>query len=145
TVLRPHWHSSHAQANLSGAMDETESLKREILHAENVLLDEVTVRTMQALAQSQERFKSHFKYLPFPAYIWKWNGADLVLVECNAAGEAITRGAIQKYIGVPAKVMYADYNRSVAEDLHRCFAERVTIRREMTYEFRSLGFAKEMV
>ena len=131
-----------AESDLQNLLRELETLR-----AENARLKELaekTARAEEALLHSEERFKSQFKYLPTPTYIWKWNGSDLVLLEFNAAADAFTQGGVRKFVGTPAKIMYADRPEIVAE-LHRCLAERTTIKREMSYQLHSSLGVKELV
>jgi PAS domain S-box-containing protein len=130
-------------------MTDTEELLRELvaLRAENARLKELagkTARAEEALAHSEERFKSQFQHLPIPTYIFKWNGSDLALLEFNAAGDAITQGSVRNFVGTPARKMHAG-RPQIIEDLHRCFTERTTIKRQMTYQLQMTGQVKELV
>jgi hypothetical protein len=115
---------------------DLESLLREVesLRIENARLKELAAKTSQAeeaLLHSEERFKSQFKCLPIPTYVWKWNGSDLVLIEFNDAAHSFTEGNVARVVGSLARKMYAD-RPQIRDDIHRCFAERITIKRELT-------------
>ncbi|MBI1723139.1 MAG: PAS domain-containing protein, partial [Gemmatimonadetes bacterium] len=105
-----------------------------------ICISEITARkqTEATLRESQERLRALFKGLPLPTYAWKKAGEDFVLVDYNDAGEVITHGKIASYLGIAASALYPDQPEIVA-DLARCFAERTSISREMTYRFRSTG------
>jgi signal transduction histidine kinase/ActR/RegA family two-component response regulator len=90
------------------------------------------------------RFRTLFQHFPTPTYAWTWTGSDLVLSAYNAAAETFTRGTIQRLIGKTARELYAD-QPNVYDDMLRCFQEKTTVRREISYTLRSLEIAKELI
>lgn len=128
---------------------DIQTLLRELeaLRAENARLKEraeKTGRAEEALQLSEERFKSQFKYLPIPTYIWKFNGEDLVLIEFNDAAFAFTDGNVVRVVGSTLRKMYAD-RPQIKNDIERCFAERVTIKREIPSYLLSSGKIKDLI
>ena len=101
-------------------------------------------RLNDELGESEQRFKALFQGIPVPVYTWQPSGDDFVLVDYNAAADAITGGVLSDFLGTTAAAMYPDRPDIVA-DLSRCFAERVSIRREMEYQFKTTGEPKTLV
>jgi two-component system cell cycle sensor histidine kinase/response regulator CckA len=128
---------------------DAQTLLRELetLRAENARLKERAEKTglaEEALQLSEERFKSQFKYLPIPTYIWKFNGVDLVLIEFNDAAFAFTEGNVVRVVGSTLRKLYAD-RPQIRDDIERCFGERVTIKREIPSYQLSSGKIKDLV
>jgi PAS domain S-box-containing protein len=113
---------------------EFQMLYRDI--TERKLAELASKRAEEALRVSEDRFRSEFKGNPIPAYIWQKAGDDFVLVDFNAAAEAMTHGNMKHCRGVEASVVYSD-RPDIIVDLARCCTERCTISREMLYTFQS--------
>ncbi|MFW6129442.1 MAG: response regulator [Candidatus Aminicenantaceae bacterium] len=96
-------------------------------------------RIEKKLAESEERFRSQYKGNPVPIYTWRRVKDDFILLDYNYASELITRGKIKAYKGKKLSKIYAD-NPEIINDIHRCFSEKTTIRRE---GYVQLKFIKE--
>ena len=94
----------------------------------------VVLRDVSALRLSEERLRAQFHNLPIPTYSWQHVDGGFVLVDYNAAAEAITGGAIAELLGQQAAAVYAD-RLDIQNDLARCVRERQPFQREMTYQF----------
>lgn len=99
---------------------------------------------IDALQESEERFRRQFQAIPLPTYIWEYEKGEFYLREHNRAAHAITRGLIEKYIGMTATEMYAD-RPEVARDMKQCLRRKKTIRKEMAYLFQSTGLERMLV
>jgi PAS domain S-box-containing protein len=93
-------------------------------------------RSIEALRESEERFRTQFDNLPLPTYIWRSTDDDFILTGYNNAAETVTGGLIEKFLGSRAMVFYAD-NPDIVADLKHCFSEKKPIRRELDYIFAS--------
>ncbi len=94
-------------------------------------------RADEALRQSEERLRAHFKAIPVPTFSWQRVGEDFVLIDYNDAAELITEGHVAALVGnKTARELYGDMPE-ILEDLERCFRDRKPVEREMLYRFRS--------
>jgi PAS domain S-box-containing protein len=89
-----------------------------------------------ALRESEQRSRALFQNMPLPSYYWRRSGENFVLVDCNAAADAVTNGNARKTLGTTLTALYPD-RPDIVEDISRCFTEKVTIKREMAYTFTS--------
>ena len=96
----------------------------------------------QALRESEEKLKAQYRGIPVPTYTWQKVGEDFVLMDHNAAAEAITLGHIAEYVGKTAREMYGDMMPEVLDEFTSCFIKKTTLRREMLYPMRSTGETK---
>jgi hypothetical protein len=55
----------------------------------------------ESVRQSGARFHAQFLGFPIPTYIWQVSGDDLVVVDYNNAGDAITQQGVRATIGTP--------------------------------------------
>ncbi len=99
---------------------------------------------IDALQESEERFRRQFQASPLPTYIWEQDEDDFRLTEFNRAAHAITRGRIEDYVGMAASVMYADMP-GVIKDVRRCLRLKKTFKKEMFYHFQSTGDEKFLI
>ncbi len=95
------------------------------------------------LRQIEERLKAQFKGIPIPTYVWQKVQEDFVLIDFNNAAEVITRDCIEKLLGIKVSKMYAN-SPDIQADFLRCFDEKMTIRREMSYRLQTTGECKEL-
>ena len=102
------------------------------------IVQDITERKLaeEKLRESEERFRTQFKSLPLPTYIWRWMGDDFLLEDFNEAAVSVTEGTISRFVGVKAKEFYSD-NPGIAEDLALCLDGKKSIRRELDYHFKS--------
>jgi PAS domain S-box-containing protein len=94
--------------------------------------------------QSEERVKAQFKGIPIPTYVWQYRENDFVLVDYNNAAEVFTQGKIQELLGNKSSKMYAD-SPDIQTDFLRCYNEKITVNREMSYRFQSIGQVKDLI
>ncbi|MFZ5917277.1 MAG: hypothetical protein ACOYZ7_10110 [Chloroflexota bacterium] len=104
-------------------------------------LEELVAERTAELRQSEEKARAQYKGIPVPTYTWQKVGQDLVLVDYNDAAGAITQGKVADLVGMRLTDMYRD-TPEIREEIERCFAERISIEREMPYRFRSTGESK---
>ncbi len=88
--------------------------------------------------QSTEKLRAFFWGIPVPTYIWKHENDDFTLTDYNNAALAITEGRISGFVGQPVSRMYGDVPE-IIDDMHRCYHERVTVKKEVLYHFQSTG------
>ncbi|RKY91384.1 MAG: hypothetical protein DRQ13_11505, partial [Ignavibacteriae bacterium] len=98
------------------------------------------------LRKSEERLKAIFKGFPIPSYIWQYVEDDFILIDHNDAAEFFTQGLIKKFLGKRFSKMYRNspYKQEIESDLLKCFNERKTTIREMSYKLRSSEKIKEL-
>ncbi|MBN1547808.1 MAG: PAS domain S-box protein [Syntrophaceae bacterium] len=90
-------------------------------------------RAEDALRRSEERFKAQYHGSSIPTYTWQKKDDDFVLVDFNSAAETATDGKIRKYLHKAAGEMYRD-RQDVLQNLHRCFEEKVSIKKDLPSE-----------
>jgi PAS domain S-box-containing protein len=121
---------------------ELKVLRQQI--AELKILESKCKLAEEALQESEEKLRTQYKGIPVPTYTWQRVGEDFVLVDYNDAAEAITRGKIVDFVGKKAREMYQDKPK-ILEELKRCFTEKISIKREVLYQLRSIGESKYLV
>jgi PAS domain S-box-containing protein len=82
--------------------------------------------------------------MPVPVYTWQRSGKDFVLVDHNDAADAITGGRMSDYLGTTARAMYPG-RPDILEDMSRCYAEKISIQKEMVYRFKTTEEDKTLV
>jgi PAS domain S-box-containing protein len=95
-------------------------------------------QTEEAPRESEERLRAQYRGIPVPTYTWQRVGEDFVLVDYNDAAMKITHGNVANYLGRKASEMYKDRPK-IQKELSRCFNKKITIKREMQYQFMSTG------
>ena len=89
----------------------------------------------RALRRSEERFRAQYESHPIPMLTWRHAGEQFVLVDFNRAAAEMTQGKIVAAVGKRVDEVYADVP-DIVTDVAACFAQKETIRREMTYRRR---------
>lgn len=84
------------------------------------------------------RFACLFRALPWPAFLWRRDGDDVVLVAANRRGREEWFGHVEELLGRRASVIYRG-QPDVLEDFRSCMAAEDSVRREMTYRFVTVG------
>ncbi len=95
----------------------------------------------KSLKQSEERLRAQYDGIPMPTYTWQRAGGDFVLIDYNHAAAAITRGGVEKVMGITLSEMYKDLPEVIA-NFWQCFNERTSIRQEMRYHFKVIQEVK---
>ena len=98
----------------------------------------------QALKQSEERFRSHYKHNPVPIYTWQRQNTDFVLVDYNDAAETISKGNISSLLGQRSQEFFAD-EPQMQDDLLTCFRTQSPLTREAPFALKSTGQKKYLV
>lgn len=93
------------------------------------------------LKDSEEGLRAQYKGIPIPTYTWQRVGDDFVLVDYNDAAVTETQGKIVNLVGKRASELYKDTPKILEEMLH-CYTERIPLRSEMQYQFRSVDKAR---
>ncbi len=101
-------------------------------------------RAEQALRESEERFRTQYKSMPMPLFMWRAVNDDFVLLGGNDAAVAFTEAHLHTIVGRTASELYADMPQ-ILEDFARCFATETLISRELPYLMRSSGGQKELI
>jgi len=101
-------------------------------------LEEMVEERTAELRESEEKMRAQYKGIPVPTYSWQRVEDDLVLVDYNDAAVAITQGRIADFVGITVSEMYRDMPE-IRNEIKRCFDEKTTIEREMSYWYKSTG------
>jgi len=99
---------------------------------------------IDALQQSEERFRLLFQSVPLPTYIWQYRDPEFYLIGYNAAAQDITQGKIEDFVGQKASEMYK-HMPEVKSDLKRSLRDKKMIRKEIPYKFMSTGEERFLV
>ncbi|MGE3855090.1 MAG: PAS domain S-box protein [Planctomycetota bacterium] len=86
-------------------------------------------------ALTGEQLLAVFKGNPIPTFVWRHDNGAFYLVDYNAAAEAFTHGAVRRFVGQRADVMFGDLPEILA-GLARCVSSG-THAHEMEYPFRT--------
>ncbi|MHA1192392.1 MAG: hypothetical protein ACTSP9_08865 [Promethearchaeota archaeon] len=73
--------------------------------------------------ESNADYKSVFKKISTPTYLWKKQDEDLILIDYNNAANEITEGKIKNYFGIKASELYKEQPQ-ILEEMYRCVNER---------------------
>ena len=93
---------------------------------------------------SKSKFPSHlfdekgkilFDHLPIPSFAWQVVNGDLILINYNYAAHEITKGTIEKFVGIEASELYKD-QPEIIEDLKQCAKEKSNFFKELKYKFK---------
>lgn len=95
-----------------------------------------TVRSETEMKETRERLKAQFEGYPQPTYVWQHSGDDFILIDYNHAAKNFNQGSIKKHIGTKLSAMYEDVPQILA-DITNCFANKSTLRRELTYALKN--------
>ena len=100
----------------------------------------------QKLKVSEERFKTLFKYLPVPTYVWKKSREDndFILIDYNDAAFRITNGGVRDLLGVGASEMYKE-RPDIYQDLMNCFNQKGLLTIETHFSSQNLNGKKEFL
>ncbi len=101
-------------------------------------------RMEDALALSEERFKSLYQSLPYLALVFQKRGGEFVLTDHNQAAIPFTRGGIAALVGHTARELYAERPETL-EYVERAYAERTTLRRQGPYRLITTGEDKYLI
>lgn len=95
-----------------------------------------TVRSETEMHENRERLKAQFEGYPQPTYVWQHSGDDFILIDYNHAAKNFNQGSIEKHIGTKLSAMYEDAPE-IQADISTCFANKSTLRRELTYALKN--------
>jgi len=98
----------------------------------------------ESLKISEERVTVLFKRFPLPTYVWQHKGDDFILIDYNNAAEVLTQNSIKEFLGKNLSEMYAN-SSDIQADFLRCINEKITIIREMLYQFKNTGEIKDLM
>lgn len=117
-------------------------LKKKDINADR-LIEAVRVaaaykRGLTEAGQSSEKLRAFFWGIPVPTYFWKYESDDFTLTDYNDAALTITEGKISGFVGQSVSRMYRDLPE-IVDDMHRCYHERVSIKKEILYHFQTTG------
>jgi len=98
-------------------------------------------RVEDALQKSEERFKSMFRNIPVPTYIWQKRDDDFVLTDYNEAAKIITNNKIDNFLGVKSTQFYTNSPESI-EDMNICFQQKRIVQRQGYYKLHTIGEEK---
>jgi signal transduction histidine kinase len=88
-------------------------------------------------AAEEARFRLILQHLPHPTYVWRRQGEDFVLLECNQAADRETRGGVTQLIGGRLSELYPD-RADVLRDMLDCCNGAGVIHRETVFRFRTI-------
>ena len=101
-------------------------------------------RIAAALRESEARMRALYQRLPIPTFVWQRYEGDFVLTDYNEAARHSSRGHIASWVGQRSRQAHAD-RPDIIEDFERCFAERGSFEREMTFRYRQIGTERQLV
>ena len=90
----------------------------------------------QKLKESEEKFKSLYKGVPVPTYMWQKVDGDFVLEDFNTAAEELAPNEMKKLLGVKASDWHKD-RPDIIEMMEECFNEKKIISKEVNYYYQT--------
>jgi two-component system, cell cycle sensor histidine kinase and response regulator CckA len=87
--------------------------------------------------ESEARIRAIYDHLPNPTLVWQHHATGFILTAFNEAARAATNGGLSSFMGRSAAELPCGIP-DLAADIERCFAQRVSIRREL--DFASLAW-----
>jgi two-component system sensor kinase FixL len=88
-----------------------------------------------AALPDQDLFRVHFENLPRPAYIWRRQGDDFVLIAFNRAAGGLEYSNVAALVGKTATELQAGASHDLFADLERCATHGVIVKREVEYRY----------
>ncbi|MBN2184515.1 MAG: PAS domain S-box protein [Candidatus Krumholzibacteriota bacterium] len=122
--------------------DYIEKLEKLNAQLEKEIKDRIAVE--ESLKKSKEAARTQFMNMPVPAFIWKEDGDDLVLIDYNNAGNDLTRGYIKHHLGTKASIFHKD-DTSIIDDLKRCLREKKKFQREIHVNAEEMSSELDMI
>ncbi len=91
-----------------------------------------------------EQFRSLFKEIPLPAFIFKKIDQRYILKEFNKRAETVTNNRVQKMVDEPAEKLYPNM-QDLLTDLEECYKTHAQVRREVHYTSPSTGIEVDLI
>ena len=88
-----------------------------------------------AALPDQDLFRVHFENLPRPAYIWRRQGNDFVLIAYNRAASDLKYSNVAALVGKTASDLQIGSSHDLFADLERCATQGVIVKREVEYRY----------
>ncbi len=117
------WNSANIYADSDGALVAT------IIQGENVTERR---KIEQALLESEERFRAQYACLPLPTFTWREKAGEFILIDFNTSARKFTNGAISRFIGGKAHVLYEE-NPKILDLIVTSFKDKSTCKGETYY------------
>lgn len=90
-------------------------------------------RAVEALRESEQRFRAQYEGLPHPAYTWRAVDDDFILEGINPAASQFTRGNLDALVGSRlSSENFAD-RPDIAMDIRECFRRRARVERQIVF------------
>ncbi len=84
------------------------------------------------IIESELMYRTHYKYLPLPAYTWIKSGDEFIFTGFNDAALNISKGKLSSYLGKTASEVF-NKEPHVLEKVKRCYDEKNMITDEESY------------
>ncbi|MFW9782968.1 MAG: ATP-binding protein [Candidatus Heimdallarchaeota archaeon] len=88
-------------------------------------------------------YKLIFNSIPIPAYIWKIENNEFILIACNKAAELITEANASNYIGSKLLDLF-DKSTDIVTNMKKCFDQKLDFSKQMFYTYKSTGNEKTL-
>ncbi|MDM8525845.1 transporter substrate-binding domain-containing protein [Desulfococcaceae bacterium HSG8] len=133
----------YLEARDEGDEDPFQSEEKNLIRAISKRLGEIIEQKYaeDALRKSEERFRTLFKGIPVPTYIWQSHENDFVLIDYNEEADTVTQGKIPNFLGEKSQVFYF-HSPEIIKDMKACLQEKKTIRTQGYYTSRTTGERK---
>jgi len=95
-------------------------------------------RARRSVTESVSRLSAYFEEMPTPAYLWRREGADLILRRFNKAATTRWGDRTEQLVGSRASELCAD-RPDIIEDINACLDDQISITRETDYASKGLG------
>lgn len=95
-------------------------------------------KTEAALCETVESARLQYMNIPVPTYTWKKEGPDFILADFNNAAIKITKGTVINSLGAELSDFHKQ-NKDIQEDIRKCYKEKRSFSKEVSYRFLSTG------
>ncbi|MBD3192474.1 MAG: PAS domain S-box protein [Candidatus Heimdallarchaeota archaeon] len=89
-------------------------------------------QTEKALRKTHRQQKAQFNGTPVPIYVYEKQGDNFILVDYNAMAYQVTKGMIEKRLGIKASTAFKKYP-SIVEHMRLCYENKNALTDELEY------------
>lgn len=97
----------------------------------------------ELIRKSEEKFKTQYKTIPFPAYMWRKKGDEFTFEAYNDAAEKASMNNLSDFLGMNSAQILSDYPK-LRKALRKCVNENKSLRFEMPYRHKSANEIRQL-
>ncbi len=90
-----------------------------------------------------EIYRTFFKSIPIPTYIWKYHDKDFELLDYNQAANLFADEKMEGFLGRKLTELYKK-RQDIIEDVFNCFENKLDLSKEMRYFYKTSGMFRNL-